>query len=169
MITRRDVLYAGAALLLLPSKGNAAYAVPVKVLEEPFQTLAVLHRDLFPGSGTVPSPHFLNALDYLGGVFRDPYVDAEQKAFLKNGAGWFNEQARNDFGKAYYHLGDADRQKVIRAVSQETWGANWLWTVFSYLFEALLCDPVYGANTEEAGWHWLAYIPGYPRPSRPLI
>jgi len=169
MITRRDVLWAGAAILLLPSKGEATYTVPVAVLEAPFQTIAVVHRDLFPGSSRVPSPHFLNALDYLGGVMRDPYVDDDEKAFLKNGAGWLNEQARSDFGKAYYHLDDAARQRLLRTVSETTWGGNWLWSVFSYLFEALLCDPVYGANTDEAGWHWLAFIPGYPRPSKPFI
>ena len=170
MITRRDVLRAGAALFLLPpARAAASYAVPVTVLEEPFQVLAVVHRDLFPGGRGVPSPHFLSALDYLGGVFRDPYVDDDEKTFLKNGAGWLNVQARSDFGKAYYRLDDAERQRVLRSVSETAWGEEWLWTVLSYLFEALLCDPVYGANTEAAGWHWLGFVPGYPRPEKPII
>jgi gluconate 2-dehydrogenase gamma chain len=169
MMTRRDVLYAGAALFLLPCEGAASYAFPVTVLEAPFQTIALVHRDLFPGSARIPSPHLLKALDYLGGVLKDPYVDDDEKAFLKNGAGWLNEQAREDFGKAYYHLDEGQRQTVLRTVSEKTWGENWLWSVFAYLFEALLCDPVYGANTHEAGWHWLGFVPGYPRPEKPFI
>jgi gluconate 2-dehydrogenase gamma chain len=118
---------------------------------------------------TVPSPRLLKALGYLGGVMKDPYIDADEKVFLKNGARWLNEQAKEDFGQAYYLLEPAQRQKVLRTVSDLTWGDNWLWNLFSYLFEALLCDPVYGANTHEAGWHWLNYEPGYPRPKAPFI
>ena len=169
MITRRDVLYAGAALFLLPSAGIAAYTVPVKILEEPFQTIAAVQRDLFPGDGAVPSPRLLHSIEYLGGVLKDPYVEDDEKAFLKNGAKWLNEQARGDFSKPYYQLDDALRQRVLRTVSQQAWGENWLWTLFSYLFESLLCDPVYGANTEEAGWTWLGFVPGYPRPKVPII
>ena len=33
-----------------------------------------------------------------------------------------------------------------------------------YIFEALLSDPVYGANVNEAGWNWLGYAAGLPRP-----
>ena len=160
---------AGAALLLLPSEGKASYAVTVTVLDEPFQTIAAVHRDLFPGSVHVPSPHFLKALDYLGGVLKDPYIDDEEKLFLKNGTIWLNDAARERFGKAYYLLDEERRQRVLRSVSEKTWGENWLWTLFSYLFEALLCDPVYGANTHEAGWHWLGHVPGYPRPGKAFI
>jgi len=169
MISRRDVLCAGAALLLLPSNGWAAYAMPVSVYDEPYQTIAVVYRDLFPGKGQVPSPHFLKAIDYLGGVMADPYVDEASKRFIKNGAGWLNDKAKEGFGKPYYHLEAEKRQELLHSVADTTWGANWLWTLFSYLFEALLCDPVYGANTHEAGWHWLDFIPGYPRPERAII
>jgi hypothetical protein len=169
MITRRDVLFSAAALLVLPLPAGAAYAKAVAVLEEPYQTIGVVHRDLFTGSAAVPSPRMLKALDYLGGVMKDPYVGEDEKTFLKNGARWLNEQAKEDFGKAYYLLEAAQRQKVLRFVSDLTWGDNWLWTLFSYLFESLLCDPVYGANTHEAGWHWLDYEPGYPRPKAPFI
>ena len=169
MITRRDVLCSAAALLVLPPTLSASYAEAIEVLKEPYQTIAVVHRDLFPGSTTVPSPRLLKALDYLAGVMKDPYVDEDEKAFLKNGARWLNEQAKEEFGSAYYLLDASQRQRVLHTVAGLTWGDNWLWNLFSYLFEALLCDPVYGANTHEAGWHWLDYEPGYPRPKAPFI
>jgi len=169
MITRRDLLLGGAALLLLPTGSAAEYARPVTILDEPYQTIAAVQRDLFPGGGGVPSPRMLNAVDYLDGVLRDPYVDDDTKTFLTRGARWLNERARKDFGKAYYLLAPEQRQKVLQAIAAETWGDNWLWNVLSFLFEALLCDPVYGANTHEAGWHWLGHEPGYPRPKVPLI
>jgi len=169
MISRRDVLCAGAALLLLPSEGCAAYARPVTLYDEPYQTIAVVYADLFPGGGQVPSPHLLKAIDYLGGVLADPYIDEASKRFITNGAGWLNDQAKEEYGKPYYSLDSEKRQTVLRSVSDTTWGGNWLWTLFSYLFEALLSDPVYGANTHEAGWHWLNFIPGYPRPKRAII
>lgn len=168
MISRRTLLVFGTALLLLPERGRASYTKPITIAQEPFQTIAVVHRDLFPGGRTVPSPHFLKALDYLGGVFDDPYVDVDEKRFLINGAVWLNEQARETYDKPYYLLDDAQRQHLLKEVSEMRWGDNWLWNLFSYLFEALLCDPVYGANTYEAGWHWLGHEPGYPRPKRPL-
>jgi len=168
MMTRRHVLCYAAAVAALPSQG-AAYAVPVTILEAPYQTVAAVQRDLFPGGRLVPSPHLLKALEYFAGVMRDPYVDAEDKRFLVNGAAWLNEQAEKDFGRAYYRLPPEQRQRVLRTAADFTWGGNWLWNILSYLFEALLCDPVYGANTQEAGWHWLGHVPGYPRPEHALI
>ncbi|UFS61326.1 gluconate 2-dehydrogenase subunit 3 family protein [Sulfurimonas sp. HSL-3221] len=169
MINRRTLLFGGAALLLLPAESGAEYARPVTMHAEPYQTIATVHRDLFPGGGGAPSPRLLKAIDYLGGVMRDPYVDDDDKRFLTNGARWLNEQARKDYGYAYYRLPPEQRQQVLQKASGLVWGDNWLWSVLSYLFEALLSDPVYGANTHEAGWRWLRYEPGYPRPKTPLI
>jgi hypothetical protein len=35
-----------------------------------------------------------------------------------------------------------------------------------YIFEAMLGDPIYGANKHEAGWKWLAFEGGKPRAKR---
>ncbi|MHC3994505.1 gluconate 2-dehydrogenase subunit 3 family protein [Thiomicrolovo sp. ZZH C-3] len=169
MINRRTLLFGGAALLLLPAESGADYARPVTILKEPYQTIAAVQRDLFPGGGNAPSPRLLKTIDYLGGVMRDPYVDEEDKRFIANGARWLNKQADEDFGLAYYRLDPQQRQQVLQKVSGYVWGDNWLWSLLSYLFEALLGDPVYGVNTHEAGWHWLQHEPGYPRPKAPLI
>ncbi len=168
MIERRTFLLAGAALALLPQKSEAAYAVNFTVLESPYQTIGMLHRDLFEFSASAPSPVMLNALGYLGGVMNDPRIEQSEKQFILNGAAWLNEQSETDFKKAYYHLTSAQRNRVLETVIQETWGDNWIWTIYSYLFEALLCDPVYGANTHAVGWYWLHLEPGYPRPKSPF-
>ena len=169
MISRRDLLFGAAALVLLPVDGRASYSRPVAVLKEPFQTIAVVQRDLFPGGKGVPFPQLLQALEYLGGVMNDPYVERETKVFLADGAQWLNEEAQAACGRMYYHLTAEQRQQVLQTVSEEGWGDNWLWRIVSYLFEALLGDPVYGINTHEAGWHWLGHEPGYPRPKAPFI
>lgn len=161
------MIYAGASLLMPPVL-SAGYSIPVKMLAEPFQTIAAVQRDIFPGSSTVPSPKFLGAAAYLGGVFEDPYVSDDTKQFIRNGAGWLNERADEMFGKAYYLLPETKRQAVLQDIAQRTWGDNWLWTLFSFLFEALLGDPVYGVNTDRAGWSWLGHEPGYPRPKAPF-
>ena len=169
MINRRQILIYGASALLLPRMAKAAYARSVSILSEPFQTFGVLHRDLFPGHGEIPSPAHLNALGYLAGVLNDPYLAAAEKRFLEKGAKWLNESADGSYGRPYYRLDARRRQALLLTISRETWGDNWLWTVMSYLFESMLCDPVYGANTDRSGWKWLKYEPGYPRPKKALI
>lgn len=169
MITRRKLLIGSAVLLAAAPLTAQGYSRLVAVHDAPFQTVTLLYRDLFPGSDPIPSPHYLHAVDYLGGVLQDPYVDEDTKVFIRNGALWLNESAEERYGKPYYALDDDERQNVLQEVAQITWGDNWLWTMFSYLFEALLCDPVYGANTNEAGWQWLGHVPGYPRPKEPII
>jgi gluconate 2-dehydrogenase gamma chain len=168
MIDRRNVLLAGAALLLLPQTGEGAYASKFSVLKEPYQTIAMLHRDLFDVKGPAPSPRMLNALGYLAGVMHDPRIDDDEKQFIQNGAVWLNEAANEGFSKPYYQLDVSQRSRVLDRILEETWGDNWVWTIYAYLFEALLCDPVYGANTHETGWQWLGHEPGYPRPSAPF-
>ncbi len=169
MTNRRQILIYGACVLLLPRAAKAAYARSVRILSEPFQTFGVLHRDLFPGRGDIPSPAHLNALGYLAGVLNDPYLAADEKRFLEKGAEWLNESAEDSYGRPYYRLDAGRRQALLEKVSHETWGGNWLWTVMSYLFESMLCDPVYGANTDRSGWKWLKHEPGYPRPKKALI
>lgn len=167
MIRRRDFLAGSVALLIWPHSLQGNYARPITVRGETFQTIALVQRDLFPGGTSAPAAARLNALDYLGGVLDDPYMEDEAKAFIKNGSAWLNEAAQAQHGKAYYLLAEAQRQALLGDVADTTWGDNWLWTILAYLLEALLGDPVYGANTHGAGWAWLHLEPGFPRPQRP--
>jgi gluconate 2-dehydrogenase gamma chain len=169
MISRRDILFAGAAFALIPSAANALYTKPVSIYKAPYQTIAIVYGDLFPSKGSAPSTQLLHSIDYLGGVMKDPYVDEDTKRFILGGAGWLDEASQKAYGKPYYRLEPDRRQHVLNDIVGKTWGDNWLWTLFSYLFESLLCDPVYGANTHEAGWHWLDFTPGYPRPKAPVV
>lgn len=169
MMTRRNFLISGTALLLLPPDSNAGYTVPITILHAPFQTIGVLQRDLFPGGAAAPSAELLHALDYLGGVLRDPMIDDDEKRFIENGARWLNESAEKEFDRPYYRLNPEQRQQVLERIADRSWGDNWIWTIFSYFFEALLGDPVYGINTHQSGWHWLHHEPGYPRPKAPFI
>jgi len=107
------------------------YSSHVKILKEPFQTIAKVHDDLFTPSAGMPKPQDFNAIGFLEGVMRDPRVRDTQKEF-----------------------------------TSKEWGNDWLWYIINHAFEAMLSDPVYGANTNEIGWKWLNFIPGEPRPPR---
>jgi hypothetical protein len=168
MMTRRGFLFGAAVMAMAPVNADAAYARPFTVHDAAFQTLATVLDDLFPAGHGVPSVPLLHTLDYFAGVLADPCIPEDEKRFVRSGARWLDERARETFGKAYGRLGSIERRAVLDDISARAWGENWILTLFSYLFESLLGDPVYGANTREAGWRWLGHVPGYPRPPEPF-
>jgi len=155
--------------LLLFAPLQARYARPVAIRSAFYQTLGAVLDTLFPGGEGVPSPAFLHAFEYIGGVFEDPFVSETDKTFLKNGVGWIDEAAEERYGKPFYALSWSHRENVLREVAKTAWGDGWVWSIFSFTFEALLGDPVYGINTRESGWRWLGHESGYPRPSEPFV
>ncbi|MCW5587404.1 MAG: gluconate 2-dehydrogenase subunit 3 family protein, partial [Chromatiales bacterium] len=56
------------------------------------------------------------------------------------------------------------RELLLRRTAASAAGENWLSTLLSYLFEALLTAPAYGGNPNGIGWRWLSYVPGFPLP-----
>ena len=68
------------------------------------------------------------------------------------------------YRRGFTQLNNNEREQLLRLIAGSEAGENWLSTLLLYIFEALLSDPVYGGNTGEAGWQWLAHTPGFPRP-----
>ncbi len=161
----RTALFATLPLLHSAAYG---YAEPITLYSEPVQTFAALHTVLFPSTSIAPGARAINATGYLMGVLEDDYIAKGQRNYLLKGAVWLNEASRSRYGNSFYALHAQQKETVIKEISQKSWGDNWLWQVMSYLFEAMLCDPVYGANENKAGWDWLGHEPGYPRPGKAI-
>ena len=171
MLKRRDFLFQSALLLSLPIAAASAkeYASKsVKIYAEPYQSIAYLYDDLFPAAQYF-SLKEINAIGYLYGVMHDDRVDLETKEFIINGTTWLNEEAVEKYKKRYIKLSSNERQEVLKDISMTRWGDSWLYTMMSYLFEAMLSDPIYGGNTEGRGWQWFDHEPGFPRPTKVMI
>ncbi len=125
-------------------------------------TIKVLENDLFPRAKELG----INTADYISIILRHPRVTKEDKRFLKNGAKWLNETSVEMFKKQYTKLSSEKRHLVLKNVTQTKWGSSWCDTVLRYTFEAAFGDPIYGGNNKEAGWKWLAFEGGKPRPTK---
>jgi len=125
-------------------------------------TIKVLQNDLFPQAKELG----INTSDYIGIVLKHSRITREDKEYLKKGVKWLNEYAVEMYKKQYTKLLHDERQKVLEAFSKERWGESWLDTVLRYTFEACFGDPIYGANNNKAGWNWLAFSGGEPRPTK---
>jgi gluconate 2-dehydrogenase gamma chain len=142
------------------------YALHVNVLEEPYQTIAKVHEDLFTPSVGMPRPQDFNAIGFLRAVMHDKRVSKKEKTLLKNGVKWLDMDAKQHHLKRYIRLDKKQREDVLQRISQKQWGNDWIWYVMNHAFEAMLSDPVYGSNTDEIGWKWLGFVPGIPRPPK---
>lgn len=159
--SRRNFLKStlGGSLIAL-STSNELFA-----LTTPLQTLKVVQTDLFPKEKIDDA----NAYAYLSIILHHSHISDEDKHFLKNGTLWLNEEALKTYKDVYIKLSSKQRQKVLRTISQESWGKSWIKTVLGYIMEAVLGDPIYGINKEESGWKWLAHTSGLPRPTKALL
>jgi gluconate 2-dehydrogenase gamma chain len=131
----------------------------------PIDTFKVLHTDLFPQAKEI----HIQTAPYMQIVFHHSRIAAADKKFLKNGVKWLNEEAVKMHKATYIKLPFVKREKVLERIAQTEWGESFLYTVMGYMFEAMLGDPVYGGNNKEAGWKWLAFEGGKPRPKKAFL
>ena len=124
---------------------------------------------LFPADENGPGASEINAYEYLVWVMTDPLKDPAEVKYFKNGIGWIEESANEIFSKKYIELNEEEKQELISTVSKENWGESWLSVLLTFIFEALLSDPLYGGNPESIGWQWLDYKNGLPRPTPELL
>lgn len=159
MISRRELLLAAAgasmALLVgLPRRASAA------VSEEDWQTIEAVQQHLLPDEPQAPGAESIQALNYLQKQF--PHLEAEQRAFLLNGVGWLEDLSQQRNGQGFVDLATDTQDQLLRQIAQSRAGENWLSTLLTYLFEALLTAPAYGGNPGGIGWRWLDYTAGFP-------
>ncbi len=169
LVSRRAFLVqaaaSAAALFPFPAAADkAAVATPARLDSARWRTLAAVQAHLFPATPGSPGAADINALDYLRGVLDGPALDDDEKAFLVDGVGWLEDISREQTGAGFGALDAAQREDVLRRVARSSAGQTWLANLLLYIFEALLCDPVYGGNPDGVGWAWLQHQPGFPRP-----
>lgn len=129
-----------------------------------WSVLDAVQRHLLPSEADSPGAADLNSLDYLRFIVADDSQDAEERAFILQGADWLEGMSQQLTDHAFTALDENQREQVLRRIEQSQAGSNWLSTLLLYLIESLLSDPVYGGNANAAGWQWLAHTPGFPSP-----
>jgi gluconate 2-dehydrogenase gamma chain len=140
-------------------------AVSATTAFDPWPTLDTLTQHLLPSEPDSPGAREINAIGYLRFVVADPKVDAETREFILQGNQWLEELAQQRHGQTFTLLDGESREQLLREIVATPAGENWIATLLTYLFEALLTAPAYGGNPDGIGWRWLAYIPGFPLPT----
>ena len=161
MTTRRKFLqYGFLSTSVLLFDGCSLFGVTT-----PHKTLSVLQYDLVPKAQELG----LDVNSYIHIVLHHSRISKSDKTFLKNGVKWLNEECIQQHHKTYDKLASSQRQKILHTIAQTGWGEDFLYDVMNYSFEAMLGDPIYGANKEEQGWQWLGFEGGLPRPKKAYL
>jgi gluconate 2-dehydrogenase gamma chain len=126
--------------------------------------LAATLERLLPDDGDGPGARELGAAGYLRSALDGPRLPADERRFVLQGAEWLDDAARQEAGAPFPALPAAEQDAVLTTIARSEAGERWLARLLDYCFEALLADPVYGANPGGAGWAWLEHRPGFPRP-----
>jgi len=156
--TRRNFLKAGfLSSAVIVTSGCDIFAVTTMN-----HTLKVLQYDIFPKAKELK----IDTTSYISIILHHSRIEKSEKIFLKNGVKWLNETAVSMYKTTYSKLPKSKREVVITAILEKKWGVSWLDTLMRYTMEAAFGDPIYGGNNKEAGWKWLAFEGGKPRPTR---
>ena len=163
LVTRRQVLVSAAggtlALLFGPPEASGA-----KAGEDEWVVIDRVQQHLFPDEPDAPGATAINALAYLRQVLQDPGIPAEDRAFVLKGVSWLQGMAQQQHQSSFLALSDTQQAALLQLIARSEAGENWLSTLLTYIFEALLTAPAYGGNPGGVGWKWLKYIPGFPLP-----
>lgn len=165
LLNRRQFLQSLAVASLLPLMRPSPLLAAAPLSEKQrWQTLALVQQHLLPSEPGSPGASDINALDYLRFVVADPWLKSDTRAFVLQGADWLEGLCLEQAEKSFIELDADKREAMLEQVAATQAGERWLSTQMLFLTEALLVDPAYGANTNDAGWRWLGHVPGFPRP-----
>ncbi len=131
----------------------------------PKETLRLLQEELFPKVKELG----INTSRYMEIIFAHSRITQEEKELLKRGVKKLNEAAYESYGRAFTALTTLQRKALLNATAKTQWGAAFMDAMLRYTLEALLGDPIYGANINQAGWKWLAYTAAKPQPTKAYL
>lgn len=131
---------------------------------EPWMTFAAIQQRLFPDDGNGPGAAQFNATLYLKFVLDARDTDPEERGFILKGIDWLNELAQQQQQQAFIACTTEQQDNLIQTIIQSRAGERWVSYLLTYIFEALLSDPLYGGNPDGIGWQWLRHQAGFPRP-----
>ena len=166
------VLLAGAVATQIPwwvaCSNTGETTVNFQLNQKQKQILIFVQNFLFPSDGNGPGAMDFKAEEYMQWVLNDENMDAIEKQYLVNGIGWVEETAQEEKGLSFLVLSEVEREEILEMISKEVWGESWYSMNLNFIFEALLSDPIYGANANKEGWVWLEHNPGHPRPTEEM-
>ncbi len=159
---------AGVAVITslpLVSRANTSQISLKEIMQQdPWLTLEATLNQLLPESATGPSAVDIKAMTYLYQVMTVQPIEQDEKDFIIKGVGWLNAYAQSEKSSNFVNLSFNDKEQLLKGISQSTAGQNWLNTLLTYIFQAMLAPPSYGGNPNGIGWQWLAHQPGFPLP-----
>jgi gluconate 2-dehydrogenase gamma chain len=133
---------------------------------DPWLTLDATLNQLLPSSPTGPSASEIRATAYLHQVMTVQPTEQDEKDFILKGVGWLNGYANSEKSANFAQLSFADKEQLLRGISNSTAGQNWLNTLLGYIFQAMLSPASYGGNPDGIGWAWLEHQAGFPMPEK---
>ncbi|MDH5435071.1 MAG: gluconate 2-dehydrogenase subunit 3 family protein [Gammaproteobacteria bacterium] len=160
---------AGAILPVLPACSDGyeseKEAVQTIFTENEQIVIETVQDHLLPEDGNGPNAKAINAFEYLIFAMTDKQnMEDGDPEFIKKGVGWLTDLSEQTKGEAFTKLLFEEREKLLQQISRSQAGENWLSLLMYYLTEALMTDPIYGGNPDQAGWQWLEHQAGFPRP-----
>lgn len=124
---------------------------------------------LFPNDGNGPSAIEINAFPYLLWYLQDELIEKFERDFYVRGADWVEQESKEIFKMSFLELPENTQVNLIGLLAKKKRTKQWLSKLLTYIFEALLADPIYGGNPNEVGWEWLGHDPGSPRSEEDLV
>ena len=124
---------------------------------------------LFPDDGNGPSLDAINGYGYVMWVLHDTLNrKPEDNEYIIEGLDWADETAQELYFTKYIELEQKQKEALVDHFTKLKWGKSWCSAMVILIMEALLLDPLYGGNKDEARWNWLNHTPGIPRPTEAL-
>lgn len=150
----------------LANKSAKSRSQPQRYFDEHQKSiLEAVQQHLFPEDGDGPSAKSINAYLYLEFAMTDQKnIDDGDPEFITKGIGWLEDLSSQSLGEEFLKLPSNKQVSLLEKIATSSAGENWLSLLMYYLTEALLLDPIYGGNKEQAGWTWLEHQAGFPRP-----
>ena len=130
------------------------------------RTLAAVLEHLLPHETDSPGASDLNSLQYLEMTLNQKDFDPEIRDFIEDGLKQLMRFISEKNLVPFEKLDETKREYILLEIQSLSWGESWTSLILNYLLEALLGDPIYGGNIDEAGWKWLDHTPGQPRPTQ---
>lgn len=171
-LARRQVLKASAGATAIAAAPKLVLAqssiiqLEQALKTDPWLSLQAVLEQLLPESDTGPGAKSLNATAYLFNVVNEQPIEPEEKSFIFKGIGWLNGFAQSQLKKNFVELTFDEKEKILKGISKSRAGHNWLNTLITYLYEAMLTPPSYGGNPDGIGWQWLDHQGGFPLPPK---
>jgi Gluconate 2-dehydrogenase subunit 3 len=132
-----------------------------------WRTTAAWTDTLLPSAPGSPGAKDVNATGYFDAVLADLDVSPADQALVKAALPRLDALAHEVRDADFADLNPEDRDAVLARLRDGPDGYRTLWLGLAFTVEALLGDPVYGANKDGVGWKFIHYPPPQPRPEAP--